>query len=144
VLYDLVIFLLVSAFTIEQSMQWPRLTAIPVIVATIILLLRDSRLGTFHLLENKVATYIGDLSYIIYLWHWPVLVITRSYYSKFGAQEILLVIGLTALLSVFTHHFIENPIRYSQALSRRPKITVVAGVVAITATAALLFTTYQG
>ena len=144
VLYGLVTLLLVSAFTIEQSMQWPRLTAIPVVLATIVLMLRDPQKGTFLLLENKIATYIGDLSYIIYLWHWPVLVITRSYYSKFGAQEILLVIGLTALLSVLTHHLFENPIRYSKALSRRPKITVATGIVAITASAATLFSNYQG
>jgi hypothetical protein len=144
VLYGLVIFLIASAFVIEQSMQWPRLTSIPVIVATVILLLRNPRIGNFVLLENKVITYIGDLSYIIYLWHWPVLTITRSYYSQLGTQEVLLVIGLTALLSVLTHHLFENPVRYSEALSRRPKITVSAGLIAIAATATTLFTAYQG
>jgi peptidoglycan/LPS O-acetylase OafA/YrhL len=99
---------------------------------------------SFALLENKVITYIGDLSYIIYLWHWPVLTITRSYYSQLGTQEVLLVIALTALLSVLTHHFFENPVRYSQTLSRRPKITVGAGTIAIAATATTLFSVYQG
>jgi peptidoglycan/LPS O-acetylase OafA/YrhL len=94
-------------------MQWPRLTTIPIVLATVLLLLRNPRLGSFGLLENKVATYIGDLSYIIYLWHWPVLTITRSYYSRLGSQEILLVIGVTALLSAVTHHLFENPIRFS-------------------------------
>ena len=144
VLYGLVIFLIASAFVIEQSMQWPRMTSIPVIVATVILLLRNPRIGSFALLENKVITYIGDLSYIIYLWHWPVLTITRSYYSQLGTQEVLLVIGLTALLSVLTHHLFENPLRYSKALSRRPKITVGAGLIAIAATATTLFTAHQG
>ena len=144
VLYGLVILLLASAFVIEQSMQWPRLTSIPIILATVILLLRNPRIGSFALLENKIATYIGDLSYISYLWHWPVLTITCSYYSQFGTQEVLLVIALAALLSVLTHHLFENPIRYSQVLSRRPKITVGAGTIAIAATATTLFSVYQG
>lgn len=143
-LYGLVIFLITSAFIIEQSMQWPRLTTIPVVLATAILLLRNPRIESFALLENKVITYIGDLSYIIYLWHWPVLTITRSYYSQLGTQEVLLVIALTTLLSVLTHHFFENPVRYSQMLSRRPKITVGAGTIAIAATATTLFSVYQG
>jgi peptidoglycan/LPS O-acetylase OafA/YrhL len=144
VLYGLVALLIASAFIIEQSMQWPRLTTIPVVLATAVLLLRNPRIESFALLENKVITYIGDLSYIIYLWHWPVLTITRSYYSQLGTQEVLLVIALTALLSVLTHHLFENPVRYSQTLSRRPKITVGAGTIAIAATATTLFSVYQG
>jgi peptidoglycan/LPS O-acetylase OafA/YrhL len=91
-----------------------------------------------------VATYIGDLSYIIYLWHWPVLTITKGYYGKFGASEILIVIAATALLSVASHHLFENPLRYSKALSTKPALTVLAGVIAIAATTTTLFTNYQG
>ena len=133
-----------SAFVIDQTMQWPRVTTIPIIAATGIVVLRNPRLGSFWLLENKVATYIGDLSYIIYLWHWPVLTITKGYYGKLGGSEILMVVVITALLSVATHHLFENPLRYSKALSSKPARTVSAGVIAIAATATTLFTNYQG
>ncbi len=140
----LVLVLCASAFLIPQSMQWPRLTTIPIVLATLILLTRNARITSFPLLENKTAAYIGDLSYIIYLWHWPVLVITKGYYAQFGWQEIALVIGITALLSVITHHFYENPIRYSHALINRPVMSVAIGVLAISATSLTLFTRYQG
>ncbi|MCX6443719.1 MAG: acyltransferase [Actinobacteria bacterium] len=142
--YGMLGFLLTSAFIVEQSMQWPRVTTIPIVLATSILLLRNPRLGSFRLLENKLAVYIGNLSYIIYLWHWPVLTIVKSYYSMLGTQQILLVIGLTAVLSVLTHHLFENPIRYSQVLSRRPVLAVSTGAIAIASTATTLFTNYQG
>jgi peptidoglycan/LPS O-acetylase OafA/YrhL len=140
----LVLFLIACAFLIPQSMQWPRLTTIPVIAASVILLLRNSRLNSFSFLENRVATYLGDISYIIYLWHWPILTIVKSYYGKFTVQEIALVIALTAMASITTHHLFENPIRYSQVLIKRPVPTVVCGVTAISITAATLFTNHIG
>jgi peptidoglycan/LPS O-acetylase OafA/YrhL len=144
VLFALITFIITAAFTLPQSMQWPRLTTIPIVLATALMLSRNPRIGSFSVLENRVLTYIGDLSYIIYLWHWPVLVIARSYCGKFGAKEILLVIALTIVLSVTTHHFFENPVRYSRILTSRPAITVGLGTIAIAATAAMLFTLYQG
>ena len=140
----LMLLIAASALVIPQSMQWPRTTTVPIILATLILLVRNPRVSTFALLENRVATYIGDLSYIIYLWHWPVLTITKGYCASFGPQEILLVIGITAALSVATHHLYENPLRYWSALAQRPVTTVCAGAVAIAATSLVLFTHYQG
>lgn len=140
----LIAMIVITAFVTPQTMQWPRPTTIPIMAATALVLLRNPRLGAFWLLENKVATYIGDLSYIIYLWHWPVLTITKGYYGMLGASETLMVIAITALLSVATHHLFENPLRYSKALSTKPALTVSAGVIAIAAIATTLFTNYQG
>ena len=134
----------VAAFVIPQTMQWPRVTTIPIVAATAVVLIRNPRLGAFWLLENRFATYLGDLSYIIYLWHWPVLTISKGYYGKFGASEILIVLAVTALLSVATHHLFENPLRYSKILSAKPALTVIAGIVAIATAATTLFTNYQG
>jgi peptidoglycan/LPS O-acetylase OafA/YrhL len=144
VLTACVTLIALASLTIPQTMQWPRLTTIPIIAATAIVLLRNPRLGAYSLFENRIATYIGDLSYIIYLWHWPVLTNVKGYYGKFEATQILLVVALTALLSVATHHLFENPIRYSQLLSRRPAITVAGGSIAIAITAIMLFNHFQG
>jgi peptidoglycan/LPS O-acetylase OafA/YrhL len=137
------VLLLVCAFLIPQSMQWPRFTTLPIVILTLLLLLRDSRVSAMPILENKIATYVGDLSYIIYLWHWPVLVITKSYFANFGVQEILIVIGITAALSVITHHVYENPLRYSHRSVASPAMTLFIGVIAITACALTFFSRYQ-
>jgi peptidoglycan/LPS O-acetylase OafA/YrhL len=136
--------LILAGFLLPQSMQWPGLTTIPVILATVLLLLRNPRISHLTFLENKAATYMGDLSYIIYLWHWPVLVITQGHFGRLGTQEICLVVALTALLSVATHHLYENPIRYSNQLSTNPLLTVSFGAISIAAMATILFTRYQG
>ncbi|GAA4368790.1 acyltransferase family protein [Nocardioides caricicola] len=49
--------------------------------------------------------WIGDLSYSIYLWHWPVLV----YGAAHAGTGVLL--ALTLLLSLASYHLVENPFR---------------------------------
>ncbi|NKR41053.1 acyltransferase family protein [Rhodococcus hoagii] len=63
-------------------------------------------------LTNRVSTYIGDISYSLYLWHWPVIVllgviVDRNIYYYTGS--ILLMMGL----SIAAYHFFEDPIRKS-------------------------------
>ena len=141
---SLVLALVASTFVITQSMQWPRFTALPIIVITALLLLRDPSTQKFSLLENRVATYIGDLSYIIYLWHWPILIIVKARAGELGVKEILTVLILTALLSIATHHGFENPIRHSTRLISTPVLTVTTGIAAIAVCATTLFSRYQG
>ena len=61
-------------------------------------------------LRNPVSGYIGDISYSLYLVHWPVIVIlgslieTRGYYS--------VAVAATAFgLAIASYHFVENPLR---------------------------------
>lgn len=50
---------------------WPTLCAAAVIVAGT----SGSRWGADQLLSWRPLAYLGDLSYALYLWHWPVLVL---------------------------------------------------------------------
>lgn len=61
-------------------------------------------------LRNPASTYIGDLSYSLYLVHWPCIVIlgalmkpSWAYYLSAGALTFALAIGV--------HHFVEAPLR---------------------------------
>lgn len=63
-------------------------------------------------LRTPFLTYVGRISYVWYLWHWPVLVFTRSmnlYERHFGYD--LLAAFVSFLLAVATHHYIEAPLR---------------------------------
>jgi len=136
--------LLISAFIIPQTMQWPRLTTIPIVIVSGLLLIRNPECGKSFFLENQLATYIGDLSYILYLWHWPILTIAKSYCLHFGAAQKLLCIFLALVFSVLTHHLFENPIRYSQRVAASVRLNLALGISSIAIVAFALFTTYQG
>ena len=70
-----------------------------------------------HLLVNPVSSYLGRLSYSLYLWHWPVLVIATALLPA-GPVLIVLTVALSLTLAALCHHLVEEPVRRSGWLSR--------------------------
>jgi peptidoglycan/LPS O-acetylase OafA/YrhL len=61
-------------------------------------------------LTNRVSGYLGDLSYALYLWHFPVLILAESALPPGSSALLPFVFAITALLSVGSHHLLEVPI----------------------------------
>ncbi len=60
------------------------------------------------LLSHKTFVHIGQLSYSLYLWHWPVLV----YAKQFGVGvRTLILLAPIYLLSLVSYYFVETPMR---------------------------------
>lgn len=72
-------------------------------------------------LTNVASRYIGDISYSLYLWHFPVIIFAGAVYPERGAFVILGMLVATSLLSVFSYHLIEDPIRKSSWLDPSAK-----------------------
>ena len=64
------------------------------------------------LLSNRLMTYIGKLSYSLYLWHWPVIVFSTYFVLEPAGQEYSLILLLIIILSLIAHYLIEKPMRY--------------------------------
>ena len=62
------------------------------------------------LLGNRVSTYLGDLSYSLYLVHRPVIVLLATIMAT-SAHYYLAVLALTFGLALALHHLIEAPLR---------------------------------
>ena len=85
---------------------WPVLCAVAVIVA--------GRAGAGdRLLATRTAQYLGRISYPLYLWHWPVLVVSLvlSGRAAAGPSDGLVVVAVSLALAVVTHHLVEEPAR---------------------------------
>lgn len=64
---------------------------------------------------------IGDWSYSIYLWHWPMIVIPATRLERsLTATESLVAVALTIQLSYLTYRFVEQPFRTGELWRRRP------------------------
>ena len=64
---------------------------------------------------------LGDISYSVYLWHWPILVIVP--FALPGVNpwvRSLLVVALTLALAEASFRWIETPTRQSQFVLRQP------------------------
>jgi peptidoglycan/LPS O-acetylase OafA/YrhL len=72
----------------------------------------------------------GDLSYSLYLWHWPLLVLIP--YAWSGISHGLLagiVLELTVGLAWLSKRYVEDPVRTASGLARRPRRTLaLAGI----------------
>lgn len=71
-----------------------------------------------RLLAWRLATYIGRLSYAIYLWHWPLL---TFFVLRFGEPDAIgrsALLILTLGLAAATYHLLETPLRRAPMRTR--------------------------
>ncbi len=71
-----------------------------------------ARLSTWAL-SRRWLVWIGVRSYGIYLWHWPLFMVTRPHADlPFDGLPLLLVrLGLTGLVAAASYHYVELPVR---------------------------------
>jgi peptidoglycan/LPS O-acetylase OafA/YrhL len=118
--------LLASAELIRDSMFPGYIAAVPVF-ATLFLLLAGAgapKSPAARLLSTRPAQGMGRLSYSLYLWHWPVLVIGRQLIPSNSIAIRLSWIGVSALIAAGTYALIENPIRFQPFLMARSGLTI--------------------
>lgn len=108
---------------------WPTLSAVLVLVAGA----TGSRHGADRFLAARPARYLGDLSFALYLWHWPVLVLyaVAREHDGLGPGGGLAVIGLSLVLAALTHHLIERPVLNRSISVRGAYRLGAAGLVAV-------------
>ena len=87
-------------------------------------------LGAETVLGTTPSRWLGKLSYSLYLWHWPILVIAAQQAGRqlSVGRNLLLVLGALGL-SIVTYYLVENPIRRSRLLMRRRFASVGLGIV---------------
>ncbi|KAK6013618.1 hypothetical protein OSTOST_21063, partial [Ostertagia ostertagi] len=61
-------------------------------------------------ITNKPIVYCGDISYVLYLVHWPVIVATRYYCDTqhLSISEVMFVVACSLLISIVAHHTVES------------------------------------
>ena len=129
----------ISVFSLFILFSIPKAYIIPSTITTVVftglfILAGESKNFLNKLLSHKWSTYIGTLSYSLYLWHWPILSIGR-WTVGVNAQTVLPLIIIIVLASAASYHCIEQPFRhYSWGKSHITSIT--KGVAMIAATSA--------
>jgi peptidoglycan/LPS O-acetylase OafA/YrhL len=100
-----------------------------------------------HLLGSAPLRWIGARSYGIYLWHWPVMALTRPGIDVAWPLPLLLVaqIGLTVALAAASYRWLEQPFRKGTAQRRiralldarapRHRLAIASGLTAAAAAA---------
>jgi peptidoglycan/LPS O-acetylase OafA/YrhL len=110
-----------GAFWITQDIGIPGPWAIvPVVGAALVLAAGTG--GPVRFLwpiTNAGSVMVGNLSYSLYLWHWPVRTFLRSVMDPTDWPYFVAVFGITAALSTLAYYFVEQPILSSSWMKPR-------------------------
>lgn len=104
------IVLIVCAIQFNEQTIFPGLNAlIPCVATATILYCTRIQANLNFLLAHPISTWIGKISYPMYLWHWPIIVFLNIYLVKFTPMIQCFVISISIILAYFTYKFIELP-----------------------------------
>lgn len=101
-----------------------------------------------RLLSTPVFVYIGTISYSLYLWHWPLLIMYQlAVKADLGNRDKVLPIALSIAVAAFSARFIERPFRKRAAEGAKrpaPIFRIAAGTMVATVSIGLLLVTTHG
>lgn len=102
------------AYPIPES-RWPGALTIPPILGAAMIVAARQGMGPSSWLRFSPIQRLGDWSYSIYLWHWPIWVLALSWLSLHGenltATHKVLMMVLTVGLSAASYYCVEQPVR---------------------------------
>ncbi len=73
---------------------------------------------SLFVLTNPVAQYVGTISYSLYLWHFPVIMLLPAFFPQRGTLYAAVALTVMTGLSVVSFHLLEDPIRRSRWLEK--------------------------
>ena len=110
--------LLVSGVAITGETPFPGSAAILPVAGTALVILAAARGRTSptRLLRLRPIQHLGDTSYSIYLWHWPLIVFWPYVSGRIGNLDSALIIATTIALATVTKVYVEDAFRFRPSL----------------------------
>jgi len=108
------LFIITSAFIFGETTAFPGLNAVLPVMGTVMLIATINSWPPFlnDVANSRLFQWLGEISYPLYLWHWPLLVLPSTYFARpLEVYERILAIVATIVLADLTHRFIEEPFR---------------------------------
>ena len=141
----------ISSFNFNENTAFPGKNALVPVLATVFLMASIKYWPPLFndLANSKLSQWLGAISYPLYLWHWPALVLPSSAMGRpLRFYERFLCILLTIVLAHYTSKYVEEPLRHKNLSPRTiykgaaytTAVSLVAGVL-ISFTSSSIITT---
>lgn len=105
-------------FLYSVNTTFPGVNAVMPVVGSMMVILSGDKSRVGHLLALKPINYIGEISYSLYLVHWPLVVFAQYILVKeFSGISGLLLLIASLVLAIPMHRFIEKPLRHPKAFN---------------------------
>jgi peptidoglycan/LPS O-acetylase OafA/YrhL len=76
-------------------------------------------------LSTDIATYLGRISYSLYLWHWPIYTLFRWTVGFDDPKLIISAVMMTFSLATASYHFVETPFRKNKSISNQKNWKII-------------------
>jgi peptidoglycan/LPS O-acetylase OafA/YrhL len=127
---------------LREGMVFPYVKAIAPCLGALLVILAHRSTSAGAVLTNKTATWIGAISYSLYLTHWPILVFVDQYLPvaawgiKFSVMALFSLVTAAAL-----HYWVEVRYRYSPSSPVRGNVIgpIIASAIAMSVLGAAVF-----
>lgn len=123
------------------STPFPGTAALLPVLATVAVIavgMPSSRFSPRWLIDRRIVQWTGDISYPLYLWHWPPIVLLPVILGhELGFWPRVAILVATFAAAALTKRFIEDPVRTGRKLGiQRSTVTFAFTSVAAAALAA--------
>jgi len=132
--------ILIAIFAISETSAFPGwLALMPVLGATLMIAAGSSARINRSVMSSKTMTYIGLISYPLFLWHWPLLTFGRltSFGYEYPKLTAISMVLIAFVLSSLTYHLVEKRVRYQTSLAFQntaPALTILLGLILVMGT----------
>ncbi len=104
-----------AALFYNKGTPFPGIAAIPPCLGAVILLATGAQGGSLvsRLLSLPVVVFFGLISYSLYLWHWPLIVLMKQGLPTDALDRRLMILAfaLSIFLAWLSWRFVEQPLR---------------------------------
>ena len=121
--------LLGALILFRESLPFPGWVALLPVLGTAMVIWAGAPGGAGAVVGNPVVQWIGTVSYSLYLWHWPLVVVVPTTGPVLGSwlREPLILL-VTIGLSALSYRFVETPFRTGRILGTSPRAYLFAAL----------------
>jgi peptidoglycan/LPS O-acetylase OafA/YrhL len=117
------VLILAGAATLDKRTPWPGLHALLPVGGTVLLIAAGRQAFINRsLLSHPSIVGIGLISYPLYLWHFPLLVLATIVAGDLSPAARLGILAISGVLAVATYKYVEIPIRFGARKRRSAAI----------------------
>ena len=119
--------LALSLYLVNDQTIWPGpLTILPVVSTMLLLAAGYAQSNAVsHFLGRSPFVHVGNISYSLYLWHWPFIVFALMLWPT--TPGIAVIAAAASLIpSLISYQWLEQPIRNLRDVSKRKMTVIIA------------------